>query len=539
MKPKPAIGYSATESIEEAITLLRRTPASTLLCSFVGGVPFWLALVYFVADMSRDAFAKERLAGGSLALAVLYLWKKCWQSVYTAGLHSQLAGTERPRWTLQRILRVIVTQAPAQFFGLLIRPLAYNFLFPTGWTIAFYQNVTVLGDGRDDEAPITGRAWAQARLWPGQNHALLGILSFFSFFVWLNVAITCAMLPFLVKTFVGWETMATREYGAFLKNTTFLMSVTAIAMLLIEPLWNAVYAVRCFHGTSVQTGADLRANLRAIRARASAFAVLLTLAFTSVAPAAMKTAPAPVSQVEPERLQHSIERTLERREFAWRTPREVPAGKEGVIDGWLKSIGRWIEKQWKSFWAWVDLIRKWIDETFFKKKPEASDGDGRGFSIPPMRAILYVAVAMVVVLLSWALFRYWRAPKKKTIVAEPVTPLPDLNRDDVHADELPEDGWMQMARDLMNRGELRLALRAAYLAGLAHLGQQQFVHIARHKSNLDYRRELRRRARTQAELLAAFDKNLLAFERAWYGDHGVTLPMFEEFTQNLERIRAC
>jgi hypothetical protein len=111
--------------------------------------------------------------------------------------------------------------------------------------------------------------------------------------------------------------------------------------------------------------------------------------------------------------------------------------------------------------------------------------------------------------------------------------------DDVHADELPEDGWMQLARELVGRGELRLALRAAYLAGLAHLGQQEFIFIARHKSNLDYQRELRRRARSRAELLAAFDENLVAFERAWYGDHGVTMPIFEQFTQNLERIRAC
>ena len=161
------------------------------------------------------------------------------------------------------------------------------------------------------------------------------------------------------------------------------------------------------------------------------------------------------------------------------------------------------------------------------------------FHIPPLEGALYVAGALVALLLAWAGWRHWQGRRRKTVVAEAVTPLPDLHADDVQADELPEDGWLQLARDLVNRGELRLALRAAYLAGLAHLGQQQLVSIARHKSNLDYRRELRRRARTREEMLAAFDDNLLVFERAWYGDHGVTLPMFEEFTQNLERIRAC
>ena len=75
--------------------------------------------------------------------------------------------------------------------------------------------------------------------------------------------------------------------------------------------------------------------------------------------------------------------------------------------------------------------------------------------------------------------------------------VPDLNEESVTADQLPEDGWLQLARELMERGELRLALRASYLAGLAHLGHRELIHLARHKSNRDYDRELHRRARAQ------------------------------------------
>jgi len=82
-------------------------------------------------------------------------------------------------------------------------------------------------------------------------------------------------------------------------------------------------------------------------------------------------------------------------------------------------------------------------------------------------------------------------------------------------------------------------LRASYLAGLAHLGQRELISIARHKSNLDYERELQRRARSREELLSAFDANLEAFERAWYGLHEVTRDMLTGFNANLERIRAC
>jgi Domain of unknown function (DUF4129) len=79
----------------------------------------------------------------------------------------------------------------------------------------------------------------------------------------------------------------------------------------------------------------------------------------------------------------------------------------------------------------------------------------------------------------------------------------------------------------------------AICAGLAHLGGRDLIRLAKHKSNRDYDRELRRRARTQEELLGAFDRNLDAFERAWYGDHPVTPEALGEFSANLERIRAC
>jgi len=117
--------------------------------------------------------------------------------------------------------------------------------------------------------------------------------------------------------------------------------------------------------------------------------------------------------------------------------------------------------------------------------------------------------------------------------------VPDLNEENVTADQLPEDGWLALARGLMEQGELRLALRAFYLATLAHLGHRELIRLARHKSNLDYDRELERRARGNAGLLDAFDENLLLFERAWYGEHAVTPDTLTGFSQNIERIRTC
>ncbi len=87
------------------------------------------------------------------------------------------------------------------------------------------------------------------------------------------------------------------------------------------------------------------------------------------------------------------------------------------------------------------------------------------------------------------------------------------------------------------REGLRLALRALYLASLAHLGQRELIVIAKFKSNHEYERELRRRAQTREELLAAFGQNITTFEAAWYGMHEVTRDNLDQFTANFERIR--
>ena len=38
------------------------------------------------------------------------------------------------------------------------------------------------------------------------------------------------------------------------------------------------------------------------------------------------------------------------------------------------------------------------------------------------------------------------------------------------ASQLPEDAWLKLAREMVEKGDLRLAVRAMYLAMLAHLG---------------------------------------------------------------------
>ena len=95
---------------------------------------------------------------------------------------------------------------------------------------------------------------------------------------------------------------------------------------------------------------------------------------------------------------------------------------------------------------------------------------------------------------------------------------------------------MVMAKELMDRGEFRLALRALYLSILAHLAEDEMITIAQFKSNRDYERELARRCHEREGLLAFFSENVKIFDRSWYGMHEVTRDDLKVFSGNQERI---
>jgi hypothetical protein len=185
----------------------------------------------------------------------------------------------------------------------------------------------------------------------------------------------------------------------------------------------------------------------------------------------------------------------------------------------IKTVGEWIEK----------LLDWLFGGSGQRIKPSAFDTMARAL---PYLLLLLVAVVLVVIFLRL------RRPKKQAPVAAAVLPAtPDISNENVGADQLPEDGWTNLARQLLERGDYRLAIRAFYLATLAHLAQRNLVGIARFKSNRDYERELQRRAHAIPSLLTLFSENLFTFERTWYGMHDVNRELVQQFAATVDRIR--
>lgn len=561
-------GKPSLELVEEALHLVRSAPAATLAMYYLGALPFVLGALWFWADMSRSPFAEQHLEGASLGLAALFLWMKFWQGLYARALRAAMGKGQEP---LGRgaVWRMVVTHAALQPTGLFLLPLALVPVLPFPLVFAFYQNLAALADGEAAGlGVVVKRAARQALLWRRQNSMLLAVLWGFALLVFLNWSTFCFLLPGLLKMLFGIESIFTRSNLSML-NTTFFAAMAGLTYLCVDPILKAAYSLRCFYGESVQSGEDLKAELRQLvpaGAAQVAMCALLVLAgpasgaapLTASATAGSANAPAaalrlpapdtpprgptdrPTGLLSAPELDRKIREVVHQPKYTWRMPRERAAEPEARRSG---LIGRFFERMGELLGRWAravgDSLVKLLRRLFSGRSQTPSGGSGYGWMVL-LQLLLYALIAAAVVGLGFLLYRVWRSrhPRPGAIAGEPVQPALDLADENLGAGDLPVDGWTKLARELLARGELRLALRAFYLASLAHLSERNLISLARFKSNRDYERELRRRGHSFPELLEVFGENVSVFERAWYGMHEVSDELVARFADNVERMRS-
>jgi hypothetical protein len=261
----------------------------------------------------------------------------------------------------------------------------------------------------------------------------------------------------------------------------------------------------------------------------------LTSASTAEAPAQ-----SPPPSVSPPQLDRAIQDTIHQRKYTWRAPRKKTAEPEetannGIISRFLDRVREMLGKWFKGFGNWLDrLFRK----LFGNQGPSAPASSGYNW-MRLLQFLLWVLAAAVIAGIIIFLYRIVRDRRRRDapIASEPIQPLPDLTDENVGADQLPEDGWTKLARELLGRGEFRLALRAFYLASLANLATRNLITLAKFKSNRDYERELGRRGHSFPDLLSIFGQNVSVFDRIWYGLHEINGDLVNQFAANVERIK--
>ncbi len=525
--------------IEEAVHLLRKAPLFFLSSYFIGTLPFLLGLFYFWADMSRSADARSYHAIASLGLALLYIWMKCWQVVFVARVKSKISAEPLPRWSVQRVLSLAANQAFIHATAFFIMPLAALVFIPFGWCYAFYQNSTVLALSEPNGLrTLCKKAWFQARLWPRQNHILLSIFFMFGTVVLINIACAIYILPHLFKNYFGIDSIFTLS-GVHVINTTFWVVTIGITYLCMNPLVKTVYVLRCFYGAALKSGEDLKTELKSLsRSRIAALIGILAVALLAILP--LPAASSEVRFTSPEALDRSIDEVMQQREFAWRMPRENMAEKEKEPKGPIASVVAWIidyvGKGLKILISWINKLIDWLIAMLPTGERSGASPDANWVSTVRIGVIaLLIGLLCALVFILW---RSWvrRQATRSEMIAAAVESKPDLEDENTTADDLPANHWLDLARQLAERGSLRLAFRAFYLATLADLADHELITIEKFKSNRDYEMELHRRAHQKEGLLPAFSNSRKIFERVWYGMYKIGRPDLDRFAAIQKKV---
>ena len=539
----------AIEIIEEATHLLRLSPIRNYVIYYAGTVPFIIGFLYFWSDMSRSSFAYQYAAKAALSMTILFIWMKTCHVLFSDQIRARIQRKSSARFTPAMFFRLVMIQTAIQPTGFIMLPLAFIFALPFGWVYAFYQNVSCYGNGESPDIISVYKISKQHAMFaPGQNHIILLVVSFLGIFTFINTSLFIFQFPHLLKMFFGIETAFTKAGFIMFLNTTYVAVTFSFAYLLLDPFIKTVYALRCFYSESLRTGNDLKIELRSSGATVKSLLVLLTCSvlFCSLASnenvyaSDADKAPVRISAISPSELDTSISEIIVKREYTWRMPREAldNAPDESLLGIFIDGIIDTIISLLKPVVKWIENIIEWIIDNFPKTdhKPERTVKNWGETA----KTILYILTGLLFTLLIFFLIKEWKRRKTSPLleVSDATPHIPDINDENISADELPANRWLDMARELMEQGNTRSALRALYLASLAHLSSVNLIKIANSKSNHEYENELLWNAHNLPDLLSSFSKNIMIFEKIWYGMHDISDDIQKDFYMNQERIMA-
>jgi hypothetical protein len=538
-------GQPSLTLVEEATHLLKQLPLSAWLGYVVGTAPFVAYLFYFWSDMSRSSNAMNRVAESSLLLSLLYGWMKTWHAVFCGRMMAILEARENDEASAMSgkgWLKLVGGQVLIHATMPVVLLLSLLAMLPFAWVYAFYHNVSALAWGHFQKEgtarELMGLAVAQAHLAPLQNHLLISIIAAAGLLVYVNSFSALATVLILSKSITGTENAFSANPFLFM-SSAFQMLLIGISYLVMNPLVKAVYALRCFYGVSRRTGADMTATVRRwSRSKAAGMGRVLMMALL-VMPMVGMHAEQVTEPAEASRLEESIRQVLQGNEYQWRMPRDA-GGLSESQDSWIGSVLKWITTEINEAF---ESIGKMIGDLFdwlFRRDPSfdrSEKGQGGSEWMWWMPRLLWGMVIALVIGLGWMMYRHWKQARQTVQVESEDGPVEvNLEAENVVASQLPEDEWRRLAREKATAGDLRLALRALFLATLAHLGEKRLLTIQASKSNGDYVRELGWRARGRGELHEGFQAQVRMFDQVWYGWHDVGEDLMAKFEEQHERI---
>lgn len=175
------------------------------------------------------------------------------------------------------------------------------------------------------------------------------------------------------------------------------------------------------------------------------------------------------------------------------------------------------QKWWRQFWDWVKSLF-----------PEPTITPTAGHNLAPLKLVLQVLVfAAVIGLVGFLLWRFVPylsirlRTRAKNGKADRVI-LGETIDDDESATDIFDEAEL-----LARQGDLRGAIRKGYIAVLCELADRKIVRLARHKTNRDYLRDVRKREGIYDGMHGLTNN----FERNWYGLRKTEPSDWEDFRE--------
>ena len=179
---------------------------------------------------------------------------------------------------------------------------------------------------------------------------------------------------------------------------------------------------------------------------------------------------------------------------------------------WERFVREW-ERSIKDFIAW---LKSWLP-----KPATAKPGQGAFLVRLAEWVVILLALAVIVVVLVKLVPRLKgrRRTRKKT------KPQPRIVLGEtLEPDQSPLD-LLADAEVLAGTGDLRAAIRKAYIALLVELGDRRIISLAQHKTNRDYLRAVSSLPSLHSSMSGLTD----SFERHWYGLDQATPGDWQDF----------
>ncbi len=174
------------------------------------------------------------------------------------------------------------------------------------------------------------------------------------------------------------------------------------------------------------------------------------------------------------------------------------------------------------FQQWLEKFLNWLASAFPRPSIPEGASPGLGSIAYGLQILIY---GLVIALIGFLLYKI--APfvsRRFTSSAKSDRGPRVILGEKIEADESAEDLFSEAER-LAREGDLRAAIRKGYIALLCDLSDRGIIRLARHKTNRDYLRDIRK----DANLLDDLKGLTGAFERNWYGLRNAEQADWEDF----------